>query len=180
MFPIPQFQHFSISAFQLFPAAPHSRFKVQGSRFKVQGSRFKVQGSRFKVQGSRFKVRGSTVQGSRFKVRGSRFKVRGSRFEVQGSTVQGSKVLQRLRVAFCHESPGQGQALQTVNGRPPSNRQGSHLTLVGRRSAELKAGQCGLPVIGSQPSQFPRCSRGPGRAKRFGLLPSNLLIGLFS
>ena len=36
MFPIPQFQHFSISAFQLFPAAPHSRFKVQGSRFKVQ------------------------------------------------------------------------------------------------------------------------------------------------
>ena len=152
MFPIPQFQHFSISAFQLFPAAPHSRFKVQGSRFKVQGSRFKV--------------RGSTVQGSRFKV--------------QGSTVQGSKVLQRLRVAFCHESPGQGQALQTVNGRPPSNRQGSHLTLVGRRSAELKAGQCGLPAIGSQPSQFPRCSRGPGRARRFGLLPSNLLIGLFS
>jgi len=50
MFPIPQFQHFSISAFQLFPAAPHSRFKVQGSRFN--GSRFN--GSRF--NGSRFKV----------------------------------------------------------------------------------------------------------------------------
>ena len=152
--PVSAFQYFSLSA---FPRRPP---------FEVQGSRFEVQGSRFEVQGSRFKVRGSTVQGSRFKV--------------QGSTVQGSKVLQRLRVAFCHESPGQGQALQTVNGRPPSNRQGSHLTLVGRRSAELKAGQCGLPVIGSQPSQFPRCSRGPGRARRFGLLPSNLLIGLFS
>ena len=158
------FPSFSISVFQPFSFSPPP--PIRGSRFKVRGSRFKVRGSRFEVQGSRFKVRGSTVQGSRFKV--------------QGSTVQGSKVLQRLRVAFCHESPGQGQALQTVNGRPPSNRQGSHLTLVGRRSAELKAGQCGLPVIGSQPSQFPRCSRGPGRARRFGLLPSNLLIGLFS
>jgi len=37
MFPIPQAQHFSISAFQLFPAAPHSRFKVQ--RFKVPHKR---------------------------------------------------------------------------------------------------------------------------------------------
>ena len=170
------FPSFSISVFQPFSFSPPP--PIRGSRFKVRGSRFKVRGSRFEVQGSRFNGSRFEVQGSRFKVRGST--VQGSRFKVQGSTVQGSKVLQRLRVAFCHESPGQGQALQTVNGRPPSNRQGSHLTLVGRRSAELKAGQCGLPVIGSQPSQFPRCSRGPGRARRFGLLPSNLLIGLFS
>ena len=78
-FPIPQFQHFSISAFQLFPAAPHSRFKVQGSRFEVQGSRFEVQGSRFEVRGSRFKVQGSRFNGSRFN---------GS--TVQSSTVQGN------------------------------------------------------------------------------------------
>ena len=59
MFPIPQFQHFSISAFQLFPAAPHSRFKVQGSKFN--GSKFS--GSKF--SGSRFS--GSKFNGSKFK-----------------------------------------------------------------------------------------------------------------
>ena len=81
MFPIPQFQHFSISAFQLFPAAPRSRFEVR--RFKVRGST--VQGST--VRGSRFKVRRFEVQGSRFngsRFNGSRFN--GSRFN--GSTAQ--------------------------------------------------------------------------------------------